>query len=155
MNRTKTLLLSILVMLSINVLHAESYVVVEKVDGTQAEYQLSDLPRISYDGSVVKIATTQVTVEMPVAVVRKACLKTDDDTGIRQFAVATPRFAITSDGLCVSGLQPGNTVSSASVDGRITATTTASADGTARLDITGRGIIIIKSNNQSFKIIRK
>ena len=50
---------------------AQPCVVVEQTDGTRTEYLLTAEPRVSYDGAVVRLVSSEASVELAVADVAK------------------------------------------------------------------------------------
>lgn len=133
-------------------------VVVEQTDGTRTEYVLSAEPRISYAADVVTLTTADATLQLPVADVKKVYLASSVTTAVgTQRQPSAPRIELTADGLRLSGLTAGTTVSVYAADGRQLLAPVAATDGTLSISL-GRqpqGMLIIKTNNQSFKLIRK
>ena len=159
--RLRRLLLALVLMLPATAMRADGgapCVVVEQTDGTKTEYLLSDAPRVSYDGKVVRLTSSTADVELAQADVLKVYLAQSIATAIGTPEARTAtRVRLTADGLCLSGLEPGSTVSVAALDGRLLSGGRASADGSLTLPLNHvpDGIIVIRTSHQSFKLIRK
>ena len=135
-------------------------VVVEQITGDKTHYMLGKNPRITYDEGVVTLTTgdEDPALQFDASKVRRVYLSPITD-GIESSKVSQnqPRVAIASDAMTVTGLEPGSEVSLYAADGRCLKATTAAADGTISLPLSqkAQGILIVKTKNQSFKIINK
>lgn len=165
MKNLKKLFLSGLLLFSAS-LYAQEYeapcVVVEQTDGSKTEYLLKSEPRIAFDGETVTLTTSDETVLLKVENVSRAYVKAPvkpqpNEVGIAEASKTAERVILTADGLSLSGLQPGSAVDVYTADGRQLKAVKAAADGTASLNLgnSRSGMIIVKTNNQSFKLIRK
>jgi hypothetical protein len=135
--------------------------VVEKTNGTETEYLLKSDPRITFDGENVTLTTSEETIVLKAEYVLRAYVKAaksqPDEVGISEATKSAERVALTADGLSLTGLTPGSAVDVYTADGRQLKSVKAAADGTASLNFgnSRSGMIIVKTNNQSFKLIRK
>ena len=131
-------------------------VVVEHADGSLTEYLLADNPRISYSGNMVQVITTSLNVEMAVADVKKVYLVDQQGSGI-DTARRAVRISITADGLELNSLEPGSRVSVSTLDGRLLSSGRATEDGSLQLPLNNvlRDVIIVRTSNESFKLIKK
>ncbi|MBQ8064443.1 MAG: hypothetical protein IJ144_02355 [Prevotella sp.] len=133
-------------------------VVVEQTDGTRTEYLLTTEPRVSYDGSVVRLQSSEADVELAVADVAKVYLAESVlPTGISSSAAAggrSVRVRLTAGGLELSGLEPGSDASAVSLDGRRLSGSRAGNDGSLLLPLSNvsGGVIVVRTSNQSFKL---
>jgi hypothetical protein len=136
-----------------------SCVVVEQTNGDKAEYLLTTEPRITYVGDDVTLTSTEVTVVLDVADVKKVYLsQTNAATGIQDVKASESVIVDLTDGkLDLNGLKEGSPVALYSVDGRQLYAGTASAAGTLSLPLgtLPGGMIIVKTTTQTFKIIKK
>ena len=136
----------------------EPCVVVEQTDGTRTEYLLSAEPRVSYDGAVVRLVSSEASVELAVADVAKVYLS-ESATGISSPAASPAvRIALTAAGLQLCGLEPGSAVSVCSLDGRQLCSGRATSDGSLVLPLNNHvpgGVMVVRTSNQSFKLTRK
>lgn len=76
-------------------------------------------------------------------------------TGVEEAAavVAHPTFSVKDGVLQVAGLQKGQTVTVAAVDGKVTAQAEADENGRATASLRQiKGIAIVKAGNVSFKV---
>ena len=158
--RSKLLLASLLLMCSSGLQAQTSCVVVEQTDGTKTEFLLTCEPRIRYAADVVTLTSTDATLELPVDVVKKVYLsETNEDLNDLRSTqqTATARVRLTADALLMSGLAAACPVTVYSADGRLLRSQNANPDGTLSLSLSRlpQGMLIIKTNNQSFKLIRK
>jgi hypothetical protein len=110
----------------------------------------------------VTLTTSDETVLLKVENVSRAYVKAPvkpqpNEVGIAEASKTAERVILTADGLSLSGLQPGSAVDVYTADGRQLKAVKAAADGTASLNLgnSRSGMIIVKTNNQSFKLIRK
>jgi hypothetical protein len=137
-----------------------SCVVVEEADGTKTEYLLTTEPRITYVGNDVTLTSSEVTVKLDVADVKKVYLseRSINATGIQDVKASESVIVDLTDGkLDLNGLKNGSPVAIYSVDGRQLYAGTASAAGTLSLPLgtLPGGMIIVKTTTQTFKIIKK
>ena len=137
-----------------------SCVVVEQANGSKAEYLLTTEPRITYVDNEVNITSTEVTVKLDVADVKKVYLSetSSNATGVQEVKASESVIVDLTDGkLSLNGLKNGSPVALYSVDGRQLYAGTASAAGTLTLPLgtLHGGMIIVKTSTQSFKIIKK
>jgi len=135
-------------------------VVVEQITGQETHYLLGKAPRITYGDGVVTLTAgdNDPALEFDASKVRRVFLR-ETIVGIESAKVSQnqPRVAIASDAMTVTGLEPGSEVSLYAADGRCLKATTAASDGTLSLPLSqkAQGILIVKTKNQSFKIINK
>ncbi len=134
--------------------------VVQQTSGTQTEFMLDELPQITYAEGVVNVATSTTTLELKTSQVMRVYMTqktTVQGIGAAKSAQQTARVAITPGAINVTGLEPGSDAALYSADGRQMKAAKASADGNLSLPTPTRaqGVLIVKTKNQSFKIINK
>jgi len=137
-----------------------SCVVVEQTNGDKAEYLLTTEPRITYVDNEVTLTSTEVTVKLDAADVKKVYLAetSNNATSIQDVKTSESVIVDLTDGkLDLNGLKNGSPVAIFSVDGRQLYAGTASAAGTLSLPLgtLPGGMIIVKTTTQTFKIIKK
>ncbi|MBR2239061.1 MAG: hypothetical protein IJ887_14535 [Prevotella sp.] len=134
--------------------------VVEQTDGTTTEYMLNELPQITYGSNVVKLATSFTTVELQSSKVARIYMAEKGSAqGIKatKSSQAVAHVDVTPTAVTVTGLEPGSDAALYTADGRCLKATTAASDGTLSLPMPtkSQGVLIVKTKNQSFKIINK
>ena len=156
MKKRRFLLLTLLLFVASTSLLADQCVVVEMTDGTKTEYLLADAPRINYSGTAVTIVTNQTSVELQVDEVRKVYVATSSTSEIETSKACQPvRIAVTSNGLYFAGLEANAVVTATTANGQVVANGRATVDGKLSLNFTQKGIIVVKTSNRNFKLIRK
>ena len=134
----------------------EPCVVVEQTDGTNAEYSLSTQPVIKCIGTTLVLSTTKLRIEMLVTNVAKVYLDSGS-SGVESIQEQPVSYHIAGNALYVQGIAPNSIVSLYDIDGLMLARQEADENGVLSL-LLGQhpsGVIIVKANNQSFKIVRK
>ena len=131
-------------------------VVVEQTNGTRTEYLLKDEPRISYDGTMVRLKSSTIDVELAQADVAKVYLA-ESTTGVSSVGRSNVRVRLTANSIALNGLEPDCMVSVSFLDGRQLLRGRATSDGSLQLSLSNvpNGVIVIRASNQSFKLIKK
>lgn len=131
-------------------------VVVETTDGERMEYLLSDNPRIVHRNAMVELTTNTVSVEFPSSNVSKVYLSTTT-TAVEKIKAAEGEIRMYQDVIVMKGFGANEPVILYGTDG--SQLWQQSTDGNGQLVVSlnslSKGIYIIKTNHQSFKIIRK
>lgn len=160
--RTRLSLFLLLLVINGNSVQAQTLkpcVVVEQTDGTRTEFVLTSDPRITYNSREVTLKAIDAMLQLPVTEVKKVYLSVieNEKDGIGLQQAATLRVCFVTDGLRLNGLSAGAPVLVYSADGRMLLSQNAGADGTLTLSFSHLplGLLIIMTNNQSFKVIRK
>lgn len=149
-------LLCLMLLLPIGGLRAQTKVpcvVVEKSDSTRAEFLLTDVPRVACADNVVRVTTNAVSLEIPVDEVVKVYLAETDVTKVSDIAQPV-RYAVTADGIHISGLPRGGMAGIYDTDGRLLAGRRADDKGNVVLQVRRKlsGVFVVKAGTQSFKI---
>ena len=140
--------------------------VVQETNGTKTEFLLGENPCITYGEGVVNVSTSATKLELKASQVMRVYMKKLDATpqqdelqGISTAKTTqqTARVAITPAAVTVTGLEPGSDAALYASDGRQLKAAKAAADGTLSLPMPtkSQGVLIVKTKNQSFKIINK
>lgn len=161
MNNIKTILLTLGLfgVSSVNSL-AQSFVkgvVIETAGGQQTEYALTDTPKLTYDGSMVTLTTTKVSVYYTASNIVKVMLTDISSTGIDDVENGRADIQLSNDEVRMSGLVAGEKVTLYYVNGTLHSTWKATSAGELTISLSDlkQGVYIIYANHQSFKVIRK
>lgn len=151
------LALSLLLPVSLSAQEKQPCVVVETAGGQCTEYLLSAKPRFSCAGNVVTLTAADVSVELSAADVKRIYLSETEVSGITAATQARRRLHLSGSELLAEGLAPGTPVTLYTLDGRQLASSAADPQGSCRLSLAAlpTGIVILKTHQQSIKIIRK
>ena len=157
MKKTKLILLAL--SLCATGLYAQTVspcVVVQQKDGTSTEYLLTEEPRISYKSDVVTLTWSAGALELAPTDIERVYLSTTEtgDQTTKITSVEKSRIALTADGISLSGLQPGSSVAVYSTNGQCIASEHVADNGQIDMSLPA-GILVIKTQKQTFKIIRK
>jgi hypothetical protein len=125
------------------------------VSGKPVMFNLADNPVITYSNNCLVIVTSKTTVLLNVSEIESTTFSAEDATGIKGIAVGNMKM--TSGTASFFQLSPGSTVRVFTTAGELLREEQASADGTATIEMRAlpEGIYIIKTENQSIKIINK
>ena len=140
--------------------HAQSTVkgvVIETAGGQRTEYALTETPRLTYDGNTVTLTTTKVSVDYTASNILKVMLTDISSTGINDVESSLGNILLSNDEVRMSGLAADESVTLYNTNGMLLSTWKATSTGelTINLSDLSRGIYIIKTNHQSFKVTRK
>lgn len=130
-------------------------VVVETTD-SRTEYLLSTAPRIKCSDEVVTLTTTEATIELPVSEVAKVYLAETTITPVNTCR-QTARVKLAGDRLTLSGLTPASQTCLYDSGGRMLVSQRADQEGKAELTLPNKhhGVLLVSTNQQTFKLIRK
>lgn len=124
--------------------------------GVNTTFFLTEDPVITYEGDNLVVTSTEKTITVAANQVVSINLEgLSTPTGIHQ--AETSRPAITHGQAHMTGLPAGSQVQLFNEGGQLLDTLTASADGDVTLDLNKhpRGIVIVKTATQTFKITNK
>ena len=132
-------------------------VVIETAGGQRTEYALTEAPRLTYDGNTVTLTTTKVSVDYTTSNILKVMLTDISSTGINDVESSLGNILLSNDEVRMSGLAADESVTLYNTNGMLLSTWKATSTGelTINLSDLSRGIYIIKTNHQSFKVTRK
>ena len=132
-------------------------VVIETAGGQRTEYALTETPRLTYDGNTVTLTTTKVSVDYTASNILKVMLTDISSTGINDVESSLGNILLSNDEVRMSGLAADESVTLYNTNGMLLSTWKATSTGelTINLSDLSRGIYIIKTNHQSFKVTRK
>ena len=134
----------------------ENAIAIHQVNGSIITYAFEDKPVISYSGEELVISTRSITVQYPLAYLRKLTLEGDWNRvdGIDQATIPGTEFSFSDDGANVCGEQPGTPFYVFDTRGMMLHQGIIDANGKADIRMTNlpKGIYIIKTQSTSFKI---
>ncbi len=159
--KTRLCFLLLMFLMPFFLAHADENValVVELVDGTTQEYAIGDDPRVTFDETNALIKSVLVETTIPKDMVERFYFEFigSPSTGIDE-AVASKSWDVSFnyDGYTINITGAGHSVLVYDIAGHLLNNVT-TVDGTAAIDLSmlNHGIYIIKTNNQTFKILRK
>ncbi len=137
---------------------AASYVKITGPTGQSVVFALSERPKATLTATSLVVTTANDTIYYPLSEYRKFEL-TDETT-----AISKPRgndgndimVRLSGGKLQMEGLEAGSPVAAYTIGGALAASTKASANGSATLNLSGeKGVIIVKTNGRTFNFISK
>ena len=131
-------------------------VVVETTNGGRMECLLSDNPRIEHRDAMVVLTSNTVNVEFPSSDVSKVYLSTTT-TAVENMKVAEGEIRMYQEVVVMKGFGANEPVALYGTNGSLLwqQPTDGSGQLMVPLNTLSQGIYILKTNHQSFKIIRK
>lgn len=138
----------------------EACVVVEQMDGSRVGYLLSELPRITCSDDVMRLTTSETSLELDANDICKIYLSTTSETSVAVAAditIPTLRVSIVGDECMVSGLLPEERVTFCDVSGMLFVSDVAKDDGTLSVSLGSMScsVVIVKTERWSFKFIKR
>lgn len=131
--------------------YAADYVVVSAEGVDDVEFSIGDSPKVTFTATDLVIASAEATVSYPLS--KTVTFRFSDTSGISDAATSTASFRLDGDTLTASGLEAGDTLEVYDLRG-IRVAAAPAVDGEARAEIAASGILIVKTNNTSFKIAK-
>ena len=140
-----------------------SCVVVEQTDGTKSEFLLSTNPKIIYSPDSVILTTSDAEFLFYYAdEVKKVYMsesQTIQNVGLEKIKPndKTVSFAVNETSLKVSGVNANETVVFYAFDGKALLGDKADNNGMVEFPLEGlpKGVYVVKTNSQTFKVVRK
>lgn len=163
MNQLKKLLF-IVVLLVMGCIHVGAQdmvpgIIIELSSGKNVEFRLTDNPKIVFDGQTIKLTADGINVEYtPTDFVKLTPGEVQNNaSGITELMSHPENIAVKDGYVCLNGFKSSDVVSIFSVDGGLVATYQIPQNGSISIPISTlpSGISVIKSNNQSIKIIKR
>lgn len=138
---------------------AANYVKITDSTGQSVTFALSEKPKVTITATNLAITTASDTLYYPLTQYRKFELTDNETTSISTPTEANGNNIVVRLGqgnLLFEGLEPGSGVTAYTIDGSLAGSTKASSNGNATLNLNGqKGIIIVKTNNKTFKFLNK
>ena len=125
------------------------------VEGRQVSFSLAEHPVITYSHNTLVVKTAAEEVEIPVALVT-GYTYSEEPSAIRDLKLAG-NTTIGAGLVAFSALTPGSLVVAVNAGGQQVASVTASADGTAVVDLSRqpKGIYVLSAAGNTIKVINK
>lgn len=134
----------------------ENAIVVHKLDGSTLAFAFADEPVISYTASDLVLTSGGVTVEFPLASLRKISVegRWDVVTGVEATPAPDREVLLSPDGASVRGEVPGSPFYVYDLRGVLQARGTINAEGRADLPLTGlpSGVYVVRTSGSAFKV---
>lgn len=154
----RLLLLAAMGTLPFTAMQAEDGVVVTLRNGTTVGFAFSTRP-VMVTGETLEMRTTNGTVSYAYADIRKVTWTVDLVNEIKSVtadAPATVVFRVTPEGITAQGMQPGETMTAYTVDGRLVGRTRAAGTEATLSLPQGKAVYIVRtSTGVSYKFARQ
>lgn len=134
----------------------QNTLIVKTKDGAQTTFVLQDKPRVTFEGTDLKVVSEKETVAFALADVLRFEYVKKDALGIDE-DVADPTGVSYQGGvLVISQLRQGASVAVYTLDGKLLRQLTASHSGTYRLNLSElpTGLYLVKADNVTYKITK-
>ena len=153
--RLKLLMLTIA--FSSSLLAQEKYVVVETTYDERIVCQFAENPKLTHENEYVVLTTTRAEIRYRTNEIKKVYVYDSDKTGIDGVVKEQGKMKIQGDALYLQGFSPLEQVGVFTVEGMEIGKYRTDIDGQLCIALSelSKGVNIIKTKNQSFKIIRK
>lgn len=131
--------------------------VVENEEGDKQYYELGDAPVITYSGAKLQVNTNKASAEFSIPNVEKYYFLKEVTASKLVEDGDKPVVWTSDDRVFFRNGKPDQTVQVYNVDGKLTGTYKTDAQGSLDIDLrqTGRGIILVKINTTTLKLIRQ
>lgn len=131
--------------------------IVHLKNGAQTTFLLNEKPKISFEGTDLKIMSEKSETSVPLADVLRFTYDKQDVNGITEREVGSTEISFDEGVLVVSQLKKGSTVNIFTADGKLLRQLKARQTGTYRLDLSTLhdGVYIIKADNVTYKVTKR
>lgn len=131
------------------------FLVVNSKDGTKTTFGLADEPKISFSNSELSIVSSSRTFAISLANVQSYAFL-EKSTSIEE-VIKNGNVKLENGFVVFNGLESGSIVIAYTQDGKLVKESKADSKGSAVLDLSvlPKGILILKSNTISIKVINK
>lgn len=155
----KTILFLLMFFASVSMsVSAQNTVIVHQKDGKTVSFGLPEKPVITYADNEMVITTTKTVLQYPLASVSQLTFS-DDETSVAPVAdeKQAPVLELDNYVVRITGADAEASVTVVASDGKTLILTKVNSDGTATFSVAElpEGIYIIKSENLTFKILKK
>lgn len=137
---------------------AQNAVVIHQKDGQKCGFGFEDKPVITYTDTHLVLKTTNTEVQYPLTSLDKITFS-DVENAVQpiQESDMSPEITLDKFEVCISGAKPKTIVSFIDSGGKTLNTFQTDSDGkiTFSIDELPQGVYIIKSDNLTFKILKK
>ena len=151
----KTFLLMLAAFFCAGLMAQQKYVVIETTFGEKMVCQFGENPRLMHENDYVVLKTTRAEIRYQATEIKKVYIYDETKTGID--AVNVGNMRMDGEQIYFQGFASNEQVRIYTIDGKMTATFNVDTDGvlTVPLESLRERVSIIKTKNQTFKIIRK
>jgi hypothetical protein len=155
----KKLLLLLLMLLALPIgmlADNQNTLIVKTKDGAQTTFVLQDKPRVTFEGTDLKVVSDKETVAFALADVLRFEYVKKDALGIDEDVVDPTGVSYQGGVLVISQLRQGASVAVYTLDGKLLRQLTASHSGTYRLNLSElpTGLYLVKADNVTYKITK-
>lgn len=137
---------------------SQNFLTIQQKDGQEFSFGFEDKPVITYTDTDLVLETTKTDVQYPLASLSKFTF-TDLATEVNDIRVdiQNPTIVIDDYEISITGAKAGINVSLIATDGKTIGTYKTDQDGSVSFSIAdlSLGIYIIKSENLTFKVLKK
>lgn len=137
---------------------ATSYLTVSDSNGSKTSFALSEKPTVSFTATSLRLVAGEQTIDYPLSEYRSFTLTDDSETtgiGAVETVKQNPVFTL-GETLQGSGLESGGTVAIYNISGQLVRQARVSAQGFVNIPLNDlKGVLVVKTNNKSFKFIKK
>ena len=134
----------------------QNTLIVKTKDGAQTTFVLQDKPRVTFEGTDLKVVSDKETVAFALADVLRFEYVKKDALGIDEDVVDPTGVSYQGGVLVISQLRQGASVAVYTLDGKLLRQLTASHSGTYRLNLSElpTGLYLVKADNVTYKITK-
>ena len=134
----------------------EKYVVVETTYGESVVCQFNENPRLTHQNDYVVLSTTKAEIRYQTKEIAKAYVYDGIKTGIEQIK-GSGEIHADGERITLRGFSPNDKFSIYTVQGMLVASRKVDSNGDATIYMSEleNGVNIVKTRNQTFKIIKK
>ena len=151
----KVLFLLLLLMTNTAPIFAQTALVVKQKSGGSVYYSFDDNPKVVFSGENVVVSTNKKVVEYPIDSLSSFSFG-DMSDGVLDINANGANVKLTDNMIVVTGLSVGEVVDLYDVKGmKIAAATASNGFATISLHNLPNGVYIVKSQNVTYKIIKK
>lgn len=131
--------------------------VVETTFSERIICQFSENPKLTHENEYVVLSTTRAEIRYRTKEINKVYVYNSDKTGIDGVLKEQGKMRVNRDNITFQGFSPLEFVKVFNVDGIEIGTYHVGTDGQLRINLSelNKGINIIKTKNQSLKVIKK
>lgn len=137
---------------------SQNTITINQKDGQQFSFGFADKPVITYTENDLVLKTTKTEVQYPLSSLSKITF-TDAETGVDAIRddIQSPALTLDDYVINITGAKAGINVSLIATDGKTIGTYKTDQDGSVSFSIAdlSLGIYIIKSENLTFKVLKK
>lgn len=156
MDWKRKILYIIILLVPLNIYAENTYncVVLETIEGEMIEFRLSSNPRLSQRNDTVILTNDKKKVELILTEIKKIFFSSTSDDIKKMGDAAKGRIEVQEGRVNLSNFSPGEYVYIFNLSGQLILKRVITSQGTLIIPFTDipKGIVIIKTNNQSLKI---